>query len=107
MVERLNNLTHLQNLEDFWVSRNLRAFGRVSHPNFLQFNGNKLAEWSDLDKQLAPLKQLNNVYLEHNPIYKDSAYRRKVMLALPQVAQIDATMCRAPGASGNAYSQAK
>lgn len=37
--------------------------------------------------------RLETVYFEGNPLQKDMGvnYRRKIMLALPQVAQIDAT----------------
>jgi protein phosphatase 1 regulatory subunit 7 len=43
--------------------------------------------------QLTNLKNLQTVYLEGNPCQQaDTAnYRRKLILALPQVAQIDAT----------------
>lgn len=39
------------------------------------------------------MKDLDTVYLEANPLQKTAGanYRRKVMLALPQVNQIDAT----------------
>lgn len=66
---------------------------------FLQFNDNQLASWDDLN-QLVPLKKLETVYLERNPIWKDQSgsidpnYRRKVMLALPWLKQIDATYTR-------------
>ncbi len=40
------------------------------------------------------MTSLKTVYFEHNPIYKDVNYRRKVMLMLPQVTQIDAIVCR-------------
>jgi len=58
-----------------------------------QASGNKIANLRALDTQLAPLKKLETVYLEHNPCQKDdmSGYRRKIILALPQIKQIDAT----------------
>ena len=52
---------------------------------------------------LAKLESLKTVYLEHNPIYfvgckeggePDANYRRRVILALPQITQLDATCCR-------------
>lgn len=37
---------------------------------------------------------MDTVYFEHNPIYKDPQYRRKLKLALPSLKQIDATLAR-------------
>jgi len=39
-------------------------------------------------------KKLQTVYLEHNPITKDPNYRRKIMLLLPWLEQLDATLCK-------------
>ena len=58
----------------------------------LQFNDNQLEAWEDLD-QLKNCIKLQTIYLERNPIWKDTAYRRKVKLALPTITQIDATLC--------------
>lgn len=58
----------------------------------LQFNDNQLDSWEDLD-QFKACTKLQTVYLERNPIWKDTAYRRKVKLYLPNVTQIDATLC--------------
>lgn len=58
-----------------------------------QMNDNLLESWSDLD-ELKGAKGLETVYLERNPLQKDPQYRRKVMLALPSVRQIDATFVR-------------
>ncbi|KIH67753.1 leucine Rich repeat-containing domain protein [Ancylostoma duodenale] len=57
-------------------------------------NDNRISNWAEVDK-LRGLAKLDTVYLERNPIYEDdrTGYRRKVMLALEQVKQIDATMC--------------
>ena len=56
-----------------------------------QFNNNQLELWSDLD-QLKKTESLNTIYLEGNPIAKDTNYRRKVKLTLSFVKQIDATL---------------
>lgn len=58
-----------------------------------QASGNKIASLRALDTQLAHLRNLETVYLEGNPCQTNdmAGYRRKVMLALPQVKQIDAT----------------
>jgi protein phosphatase 1 regulatory subunit 7 len=57
-----------------------------------------LAHWEDID-QLKPLTGLQTIYLERNPIWRDAHnenkqdpnYRRKLILALPWIKQIDAT----------------
>lgn len=59
----------------------------------LQMNDNLVESWSDLD-ELKGAKNLETVYLERNPLQKDPQYRRKIMLALPTVRQIDATFVR-------------
>lgn len=65
---------------------------RVISP-FPQMNDNQIDNWSDLD-ELKNAKTLETVYLERNPLQKDPQYRRKIMLALPSVRQIDATFIR-------------
>ena len=69
--------------------------------SLMQFNNNRISEWNDV-QQLAQLKSLETVYLEHNPIWQDKSapgredanYRRKIMLMVPWVKQIDATYVR-------------
>ncbi|KAH7721497.1 leucine Rich Repeat family protein [Aphelenchoides avenae] len=76
-IASLHHLDHLQQLEDLWL------------------NDNKISLWSEVDK-LAKLASLETVYLEGNAIQTQDPnnYRRKVILALQQVAQVDATPCR-------------
>lgn len=52
-----------------------------------------IKDFSQVEASLAGMKDLETVYFEGNPIQKDlgANYRRKIMLALPQVGQIDAT----------------
>lgn len=46
---------------------------------------------------LAELKNLRTVYLEGNPLQKnDVMYRKKVMLRIPWLTQVDAGMTRRP-----------
>ena len=75
----------------------LLCYGDNASENLLgiviQFNNNGLSEWKDIDL-LQPCKAIDTVYFEHNPIYKDAQYRRKLKLALPSLKQIDATMVR-------------
>ena len=60
---------------------------------FLQFNGNQLDHWPDIE-QLKNATKLQTVYFEHNPIAKDPMYRKKIKLTLPSLTQIDATFTR-------------
>ena len=59
----------------------------------LQFNNNAVADWKEV-AGLSHCPRLTCVYLEHNPIAGDVMYRKKLMLALPALKQIDATFCR-------------
>ncbi|XP_033085408.1 protein phosphatase 1 regulatory subunit 7 isoform X8 [Trachypithecus francoisi] len=74
-IKKIENISHLTELQEFWMNDNL------------------LESWSDLD-ELKGARSLETVYLERNPLQKDPQYRRKVMLALPSVRQIDATFVR-------------
>ena len=95
-IERIENVQHLKKLEEFW------------------FNGNNLSRWEDIEL-LRELDSLKCLYLEHNPIYYvnnkkptsnegfaadkqmiNSSYRRKVILTLPNLEQLDATLCAKP-----------
>ena len=92
-IERIENVHDLKALEEFW------------------FNQNLLALWEDID-MLKMLPNLKCLYMEHNPIYYvnnrkpsgmtastnetdvlNSAYRRKIIFALPNLEQLDATIC--------------
>ncbi|KAH0623981.1 hypothetical protein JD844_007214 [Phrynosoma platyrhinos] len=74
-IKKVENISHLTELQEFWMNDNL------------------IECWSDLD-ELKGAKNLETVYLERNPLQKDPQYRRKIMLALPSVRQIDATFVR-------------
>lgn len=56
-------------------------------------NGNAIPDLRALDTELQPIPTLTTVYLEGNPCQKAdmTGYRRKIMLALKQLKQIDAT----------------
>lgn len=56
-------------------------------------NNNEIEDWSTLES-LTVNKNLRTVYLEHNPITDNPNYRRKVMLLLPWLEQLDATLCK-------------
>ncbi|KJH44642.1 leucine Rich repeat-containing domain protein [Dictyocaulus viviparus] len=76
-ITSFDGISELKELTDFWA------------------NDNRISNWAEIDK-LRGLDKLDTVYLERNPIYDSDrvGYRRKIMLALQQVKQIDATMCR-------------
>ncbi|XP_072474911.1 protein phosphatase 1 regulatory subunit 7 isoform X2 [Notamacropus eugenii] len=74
-IKKIENISHLTELQEFWMNDNL------------------IDSWSDLD-ELKGAKHLETVYLERNPLQKDPQYRRKIMLALPTIRQIDATFVR-------------
>lgn len=100
-IQDVENIEHLTVLEEFWVSRTActllyRQFSSLPCFVFLanhQANNNLIDKFSQIERQLGKMKNLDTVYLEGNPVQKESGanYRRKVMLALPQVSQIDAT----------------
>lgn len=52
-----------------------------------------LTDFPEVESQLKNAKDLDTIYLEGNPLQESmgASYRRKIMLALPQVSQIDAT----------------
>ena len=95
-IERIENLSHLENIEEFWVRSihflllvPFKLIGLASS----KASGNKITSLEDLEPQLANKESLETVYLEQNPVQRTegSAYRRKIILALPQLKQIDAT----------------
>ncbi|KIK63124.1 hypothetical protein GYMLUDRAFT_72356 [Collybiopsis luxurians FD-317 M1] len=74
-IPAIENIAHLTQLEELWM------------------NGNQVADLRALDSQLAHISSLETLYLEGNPCQTNDAtgYRRKIMLALKQLKQIDAT----------------
>jgi len=74
-IARIPELGHLTDLEEFW------------------FNDNKVADWKEVEK-LRALPKLTAVYMEHNPICKETGYRRKMQLTLPKLTHLDSVMCR-------------
>ncbi|CAO4365031.1 unnamed protein product [Caenorhabditis nigoni] len=81
-IKTFKGVEELEALNDFWA------------------NDNKVEPFSEVDL-LSKLKDLQTVYLERNPFYfhDTNQYRRKVMLTLTQITQLDATMCRQPTSS--------
>ncbi|CDZ96948.1 Protein phosphatase 1, regulatory subunit, and related proteins [Phaffia rhodozyma] len=76
-IEKIQGLENCTELEEFWANNN-------KIPN--------LSTLSHLEKH----SHLETVYLEHNPCQTNdqAGYRRKVILGLPQLKQVDATFVR-------------
>ncbi|TFY76062.1 hypothetical protein EWM64_g7948 [Hericium alpestre] len=77
-VSTIENLSHLKSLTELWI------------------NNNKIPTLQALETELGSLPELETVYLEGNPCQQaeGASYRRKIMLALPKLKQIDATYTR-------------
>ena len=58
-------LDGLNNIEDLWM------------------NDCSLSDWKQIEV-LRSVSTLRTVYFERNPIYKDTMYRKKIMMTLPQ-----------------------
>ncbi|KAJ3505604.1 hypothetical protein NLJ89_g7329 [Agrocybe chaxingu] len=73
-IPAIENLSHLTKLEELWM------------------NGNQIPALNALESELKPISTLQTLYLEANPCQTNdiTGYRRKIMLALPQLKQIDA-----------------
>eukprot|EP00794_Sanderia_malayensis_P015347 gene15346-16923_t len=74
-IDKIENVSQLKQLEEFWC------------------NDNQIDGWGCLE-ELRNISTLETIYLERNPIQSqdNGAYRRKVMLTLPQIKQLDATL---------------
>jgi protein phosphatase 1 regulatory subunit 7 len=74
-IAHLTNLSHLEQLEEFWAS------------------SNQLDSFQEIEKELGGLEGLHTVYFEHNPLQKNAGatYRNKIRLCLKAIKQIDAT----------------
>ncbi len=89
-IEHIENIENVIELEEFW------------------FSNNNLSNWQDIEI-LKELPKLKCLYLEHNPIYyinnvkpsvlitdnqsNNASYRRKIIFTLPNLEQLDATLC--------------
>lgn len=62
-----------------------------------QASDNNIESMQNLAEELGGITTLSTIYLERNPCQKEdmTGYRRKIMLALPRIKQIDATFTRA------------
>ena len=92
-ISKLENVAHLSQLEELWVSwLNLTPLLKKSMSLRVQISSNRIPDLSALDTELKSIGTLKTLYLEMNPCQENDRtnYRRRVMLALPQLTQIDA-----------------
>ncbi|KAJ5121878.1 hypothetical protein N7448_003010 [Penicillium atrosanguineum] len=77
-ISHLEHLSTLKNLEEVWASNN------------------QLSSFEEVERELKDKEKLQTVYFEGNPLQMNgpAVYRNKVRLALPHIAQIDATYVR-------------
>ncbi|KAJ7284932.1 L domain-like protein [Mycena rebaudengoi] len=100
-VEKLEGLEHNVGLTTLDLGNNfIPELENISHLNRLQelwMSGNKIPTLHALDSQLKAITTLETLYLEGNPCQTNDManYRRKIILALPQIKQIDATFVKA------------
>lgn len=94
-IDHIEDVGKLKELEEFW------------------FNSNNMVKWESIDS-LKELPKLKCLYLEQNPIYyvnnvkpsplvvstsiqeMNPGYRRKVIMTLPNLEQLDATLISKP-----------
>ncbi|KAG5176711.1 hypothetical protein JKP88DRAFT_202902 [Tribonema minus] len=94
-IEGLGALTQLSTLD---VSSNriasisgLESLGELTD---LWMSSNGIATFEEVAKLGAVLPSLDCLYLEHNPIYRDFEYRKRIAQLLPKLTQLDATPVR-------------
>jgi len=66
-----------------------RPFEHMTTLDTLWISNNEILTFQDVEP-LSGLSRLDEVYLEHNPIYKDADYRTKLKKIIPSLNQIDA-----------------
>ena len=66
-------------------------FSKLVTLNELWISSNEIASFEDV-QPISVLTELNEIYLEHNPIYQDFEYRKKLKEIIPSLNQIDANM---------------
>jgi len=97
-IKGLSSLAENLQILDFSVNRGLKSIGTGFHElvnlTDIWLNSCSIESWKDVDAALAPLKQLDVIYLEHNPVQEDVMYRKKLQLISPSLTQIDASLCK-------------
>jgi len=99
-VKKLEGLEHNLKLKTLDLGNNfIQAIEHISHLRSLEelwLNGNEIPNLQALESHLGSITTLQTLYLEANPCQTAdmTGYRRKIMLALPQLKQIDATFAK-------------
>lgn len=95
-IEIIENLDNNKNIETLDLAQNrIKIIENVSQMKELQefwINNNQISTWKCID-QLKENPKIETVYLEKNPIAADVQYRKKIMLSIPWIKKIDATLC--------------
>lgn len=96
-VAKIENLNHLQELEELWVNSTvinlINKFKKFYLFVYVQLNDNQVTDWKCIENLMVN-KKLATIYLERNEIAKDVQYRKKIMLTLPWLTKIDATLSK-------------
>uniref|UniRef100_A0A0K0F6B8 Protein phosphatase 1 regulatory subunit 7 n=1 Tax=Strongyloides venezuelensis TaxID=75913 RepID=A0A0K0F6B8_STRVS len=98
-IESLDGLENVTSIELLDLSKNM--ISKISNIELLTnltdlyLNDNKIEDVQSLNN-LGKLKKLETLYLERNPVQTNDPanYRRKVILSIPSLSQLDATACR-------------
>ena len=93
LITVVDNVAHLSKLTDLWIGSNKVGLPAAHSLHSLQIE--------DLPSTLAELRRLpalRTLYTQMNPFAADEpAYRRKCIMALPQITRLDHTPCRSDG----------
>jgi protein phosphatase 1 regulatory subunit 7 len=96
-IEKIENLESNRKLDTLDLAKNrIKKIEGINHLEELQelwLNDNQISEWKCVDN-MKQNKKLETVYLERNPIAQDVQYRKKLVLAIPWLQKIDATLCQ-------------
>ncbi|CAB1326047.1 unnamed protein product [Coregonus sp. 'balchen'] len=102
-ITKMEGLQGLVNLKELYLSHNgievIEGLENNKKLTTLDIAANRVKKIENIShltdlQEFWNAKALETVYLERNPLQKDPQYRRKIMLALPTVRQIDATFIR-------------
>jgi protein phosphatase 1 regulatory subunit 7 len=95
-IEKIENFEHNTKLETLDLAKNqikkIEGIDHLKEMSEFWLNDNEISDWKCIDS-LKAIESLETVYLERNPIASDVQYRKKLMLTLPWIQKIDATLC--------------
>lgn len=95
-IEKIENLEHNIKLETLDLAKNrVKKIENIGHLHLMSefwLNDNEIEDWKCINA-LKTNEALETVYFERNPIANDIQYRKKLILAIPWLQKIDATLC--------------